>query len=116
MFVPVRKDPKSLTNARGGEGNRPFSAGAGATVLVTSTVVAPYVLRRLKEAVPDAAATLDWHGWPGNAKEPKQMLLFEAFVSKRNGTRHFEDAELAAEKLYEDLRRKKDVKIICYSE
>ena len=38
------------------------------------------------------------------------MLLFEAFVSKQNGTEHFEDAELAAKKFYRELRRKKDVK------
>ncbi len=34
MFVPARRDPAKLLSARCGEGNRPFSAGAGATVLV----------------------------------------------------------------------------------
>ena len=59
MFVPMRKEAENLTRGRDGEGNRPFAAGAGATVLVTSTVVVPYVLCRLREAVPHETATLD---------------------------------------------------------
>ncbi len=111
MFVPMREEPKSLTEARRGEGNRAFSAGPGATALVTSTVVAPYVLRRLREDVRDAAATLDWRDWPGDRAGPKQMLLFEAFVTNQNGNkdnRHVEDAKLAAEEIYSKLKEKEE--------
>ena len=122
MFVPMREEPESLTEARRGEGNRAFSARGGATALVTSTVVAPYVLRRLREDVRDAAATLDWRDWPGDRAGPKQMLLFEAFVTNQNrnkDNRHVEDAKLAAEEIYSKLKRKRnksDVKVDkCFS-
>lgn len=49
MFVPMREEPKALMKARRGE-SKAFSAGAGAAVLVTATVVVPYVLRRLKKS------------------------------------------------------------------
>jgi hypothetical protein len=44
MFVPIRNDPNRLTTARKGDSgkgrpSRPFSASAGATVLVTGLVV-----------------------------------------------------------------------------
>jgi hypothetical protein len=45
QFVPIRNDLLTLTAGRKGEFRRAFSAGAGATVLVTSLVVVPYVLR-----------------------------------------------------------------------
>lgn len=35
LFVPLRSDPAELTRARSGEGNRAWSAGAGAGALVT---------------------------------------------------------------------------------
>jgi len=121
MFVPMREKPESLTEARCGE-SKAFSAGPGATALVTSTVVAPYVLRRLREDVPDATATLDWRDWPGDRAGPKQMLLFEAFGTNQNGSkdnRHVEDAKLAARELYSRLKKKRnksDVKVDkCFS-
>ena len=100
MFVPVRDDPKKLTAARDGEcggggPNRPFSAGAGAAVLVTGLVVVPYVLRKLREMVPTARATLDWRAWSQGAGE---LLLFEAFVTAQTAGRndaHVEDAKAA---------------------
>lgn len=110
MFVPMREKPKALMKARRGE-SKAFSAGPGATALVTSTVVVPYVLRRLREDVPDATATLDWRDWPGDRAGPKQMLLFEAFVTNQNGNkdnRHVEDAKLAAEEIYSKLKEKEE--------
>jgi hypothetical protein len=83
QFVPIRHDPKTLTAAREGESGpgsptRPFSAGAGAAVLVTSLVVVPYVLGRLRKALPHATATFDWQSRLTKAGE---LLLFEAFVT-----------------------------------
>ena len=101
QFVPFRDDPLNLTKARIGESSRAFSAGAGATVLVTSLVTVPYVLQRLRERSPAATATFDW-------RQPLtrlgQLLLWEAFVTdQRKDTpgRHVEDAELAVS----DFRR-----------
>jgi hypothetical protein len=99
QFVPFRDDQMALTQARQGEAGpglaRAFSAGAGATVLVTSLVIVPYVLQRLRKRVPTATATLDWRR-PMN--EPGRLLLWEAFVTdqrKDGAKRHVEDACLA---------------------
>jgi hypothetical protein len=35
LFVPVAKAPEHLTKGRAGEGNRPWSAGAGVAVLAS---------------------------------------------------------------------------------
>ncbi len=62
MFVPVREEPRSLLSARKGECengiSRPFSAGAGASVLVAGLVIVPYVLNALRKKVPKASPTL----------------------------------------------------------
>ena len=102
MFVPKRQKPSALTAARKGEcgkglPSRPFSAGAGAAVLVTGLVVVPYILSRLKEQRPNAMAQVDWRS---PLSRPDQLLLFEAFVTnqaKNHDDRHMEDANLAAE-------------------
>jgi hypothetical protein len=102
QFVPLHDDSAILTKARDGESGpglpaRPFSAGAGAAVLVTSSAVAPYVLCRLRKALPEASATFDWRRpWA----KPGDLLLFEAFVTdqrKETRERHVEDARLALE-------------------
>jgi hypothetical protein len=100
QFIPFRDDPMALTGARQGESGRglatrAFSASAGATVLVTSLVIVPYVLQRLRERVPMATASLNWRH---PITEAGQLLLWEAFVTdQRNdaATRHIEDAQLA---------------------
>ena len=112
MFVPMRNKPVCLTSVRCGEGNRAFSASIGATALVASTVVVPYVLRNLKQAVPDGTTTLNWHDWSRNLTEPRKMLLFEAFVTNQNkqtDARHIEDAQLAAKELYTKLQNKEEI-------
>ena len=106
MFVPMRDKWIRLTDARSGECeggiSRPFSAAAGASVLVTSMVVVPYVLLGLRRAVPDAIATLDWHSWQ-HTTAPKRLLLFEAFVSGSRKSSHIEDARSAANALHAEL-------------
>lgn len=75
--------------------SRPFSASAGATVLLTGLVVVSYILAILRPLVPEATATLDWRLPPVG---PGQLLLFEAFVTNQRKTadsRHVEDANLA---------------------
>jgi hypothetical protein len=99
MFTPIRDDAIALTKARHGEAmrgvSRPFSASAGATVLVTALVIVPFVLNRLRVLAPAARATLEWRKpMVGRA----DLLLFEAFVTnqkKTADTRHVEDAYLA---------------------
>jgi hypothetical protein len=93
MYVPYRPALLDLTKARPGEGNRAWSAGAGAGALATGLVVVPHLLRRLREKAPNATATVDWKHPP---TRPGELLLFEAFVSgKSKGTSHADDACIA---------------------
>ena len=93
MYVPVRDAPMRLTNACSGEGSRAWSAGAGCGVLATSLPITAYVFGKLRQAVPDASASLDRRTFE---PEPRRLLLFEAFVSGRGkGNTHAEDAALA---------------------
>jgi hypothetical protein len=99
-WVPTRLDPTRLTSARHGEAgpglaSRPFSAAAGATVLVTGIVIVTYVMRRLRMLLPSASACLNWQNFPN---KPEQLLVWEAFVTnqkKSHDARHVEDAKLA---------------------
>jgi hypothetical protein len=47
LFIPLAKDARSVTLARPGEGNRPWSAGAGAGVLVTCLAESAWLLRSI---------------------------------------------------------------------
>jgi hypothetical protein len=106
LFVPVRGKASDLTKARDGECakgiNRPFSAGPGASVLVTALTVVPYVLAGLRFRVPAAVATLDWRKPLSN----NGLLIFEAFVTNQKKTvpsRHVEDALLAIAAFQEEM-------------
>ena len=109
LFVPYRNDPLALSRARDGEcppgrRPRPFSAQAGATVATIATVVAPYALRRLRQAAPATRVTLDWTVPMTGAGD---LLLFEAFVTDQPAGRddpHVADARLAARTLLSALR------------
>jgi len=99
LFVPKRDDPSKLLKAREGECtyrvNRPFSAGAGAVVLVAALVVVPYIPSKLKTAVPNVKGTFDWYS---KLSEPGETQFFEAFVTNqgsRSEPRHVDDARLA---------------------
>lgn len=102
MFVPMRSESSELTKARNGECaegvNRPFSAGAGASVLVTGLVVVSYVLTQLRTMVPHGKVTFDWRSEPKGARS---LLLFEAFVTGQKHANkelgHIHDALKAVE-------------------
>lgn len=81
MFVPFGRPLERLTAQRNGEGRRPWSAGAGATVTTIGLVVVCHVLAGLRERLPDRNASLDWRDWLASSHE---LLLFEAFVSGAN--------------------------------
>lgn len=96
LFVPLASEPVALTSARSGEGNRPWSAGAGCGALTTGLVQMTWLLRRIKEGVPASVqAHLDWDTFRA---EGKGLFLWEAFVSgpaKRDG--HTADAGAGVE-------------------
>jgi len=49
LFIPVREETDQLTSAREGEGNRPWSAGAGSGSLVTGLAETVWVFSRIRE-------------------------------------------------------------------
>ena len=110
MFVPIREDAESLTKPRNGEGNRPFSAAAGATVLVAGLVLVPYILSKLRKSRSEngGANPVAWQDWSRIPAEKDQMLVFEAFVSNVKAprgpiNRHVDDARRAVEKFRADF-------------
>ncbi|MEW5788829.1 MAG: hypothetical protein AB1899_13350 [Pseudomonadota bacterium] len=99
LFVPLTEDEQNLTSARPGEGNRPWSAGAGCGALATGLVQVAWVLRAVRAAlrVP-RQAHLHWGDF---AMTPGSLLIWEAFVSgKTKGSSHVADAQLAVEAFF----------------
>lgn len=54
LWVPVAGEPSDLTKARHGEGNRAWSAGAGAGSLATGLTEIAWILDRIHHEVPRA--------------------------------------------------------------
>jgi hypothetical protein len=82
------------TAARPGEGNRPWSAGAGPGALVTGLVQVAWVLQETrKQLVQPVAAFLAWDLF---VRAQSGLFLWEAFVSA-GGKRgdHLSDAQVA---------------------
>lgn len=77
MFVPYGRKRCELDNARQGDGDRPFSAAAGAAVLTKGLVIVPYILEGLRSRAEAARPTFDWR----RRLSKRDLLLFEAFVS-----------------------------------
>lgn len=82
MSVPVPDGQpgawRKLGKARDGEGNRPWSAGAGAAVLATGLAQGAWMLRQLTLTVPGLAATTQPRSWPRGGAP---LLLAEAFIT-----------------------------------
>ncbi|WP_411149196.1 hypothetical protein [Streptomyces sp. A30] len=112
MSVPVPSTDRAdgwqaLGRARSGEGNRPWSAGAGAGVLATGVAQAAWMLGRLAEVAPGTTATTQPDRWA--AAHGPRLLLAEALVSGTGkpvptaSGPHAADAEAAARALAERL-------------
>jgi hypothetical protein len=82
MAVPVPGGQgdawRSLGNARDGERNRPWSAGAGAGALATGLAQGTWMLRQVASMVPELKATTQPRSW---RREGAQLLLAEAFIT-----------------------------------
>jgi len=101
LFVPVRLDPKRLTKARIGEGNRAWCAAPGASALATGLVEVAWILRRVGEKViVKPNLTLQWEEFVSGGG----LLLWEAFVSgKGKSNSHVEDAVRAVDAFEKSL-------------
>lgn len=94
LFVPVPENPNDIGLARAGEGNRPFSAGAGASAALVGLQQAAWVMSRLRGDIGKYTVTTDWRAWPHSSST---ILLWEAFVSgNAKGECHADDAITAA--------------------
>lgn len=112
MAVPVPApgddEWRQLGRARAGEGNRPWSAGAGAGVLATGIAQTAWMLSRLHTLAPHVTATTQPHRF---ATGQARLLLAEAFVSATGkpvpvtGSQHAADAEAAARATLSHLTR-----------
>jgi len=101
LFVPVPDDPDGLTSARSGEGNRPWSAGAGASSLATGLTETVWILDRVRRQLSAPCAVhAQW--------KPFQLsggvFIWEAFVTaEAKADTHHGDAELAVLSFRESL-------------
>lgn len=95
LFVPVPSNPIGLTQARLGEGNRPWSAGAGAGSLATGLTECVWILERVRTlAEVDIVPTFEWERLTGRKAN---LFIWEAFVTGgAHGQRHQQDAQIAA--------------------
>lgn len=96
LFIPLEDDEQNLTRARPGEGNRPWSVGAGCAVLATGLVQTTWVLQKVKNHLEhDTSVFLSWDEF---SAARSGLYLWEAFVSgKAKAGSHEEDAKKAVE-------------------
>lgn len=96
LFVPIPKDPKHLTSARNGEGNRAWFAGAGCGALAIGLTETTWILQEIKTRISeDIPIFFEWSEF--ESKE-KGLHIWEAFVTaEAKGNSHRHDAEIALE-------------------
>jgi hypothetical protein len=102
LYVPLAHKPVHLTSARRGEGNRPWSAGAGSGALATGLAEVPWILRaiRARMSLPRPAFVR----WDQFEDSGMGLFLWEAFVTstaKRDS--HANDAVAAVERFRDAL-------------
>jgi len=97
LFVPIPEDPEGLTSARPGEGDRAWSAGAGAGSLATGLTETVWILDRVKRNVSVAPAV--FVKWQPFRSATAGLFVWEAFVTKAakaaKAPTHPRDAKLA---------------------
>ena len=103
LFIPIPDDPEYLTSAREGEGNRAWSAGAGAGSLVTGLSETVWILTRIQRKI---LADIPIHiRWSPFQRSNIGLFLWEAFVTGDfKASTHIGDAELAVNQFYKYLR------------
>ena len=99
LWIPVAAEPGELTQARKGEGNRAWSAGAGSGSLATGLAEVSWILDRIrpKSERPEhhIEAFLDWDPFES---ADRGLFIWEAFVTgKGKSGSHVGDARAAVE-------------------
>ncbi|WP_165184095.1 hypothetical protein [Caulobacter soli] len=94
LFIPAPAEALKILSGRKGEGSRPWSAGAGATVTTAALAVVTYTLAGLRRGLSRAVASTDFNSLP---VRPGDTFFFEAFVTAAaKGDDHADDAFIAA--------------------
>ncbi len=94
LFIPTATEALSILRGRKGEGSRPWSAGAGATVTTAALAVVTYTLAGLRRGLSQSVASVELGALPAR---PGDTLFFEAFVTAAaKGEDHADDALIAA--------------------
>ncbi len=94
LFLPLSEDPIGLTAARPGEGDRAWSAGAGAGSLATGLTETVWILDQVKQRIQNPPAA--FANWPRFRDADQGLFIWEAFVTKAaKADTHHGDAELA---------------------
>ena len=101
LFVPMRSLPINVNSARKGEGNRSWSAGAGAGSLATGLVEVLWVMNQLTQKIESPLiAEFNWETFLNS----NSIFLWEAFITAQaKGDSHAGDAEIAIECFMEAL-------------
>jgi hypothetical protein len=101
LFVPIRENPVEVNGARAGEGNRPWSAGAGTGALATGIVEVLWVMNEVTRYLGKSPeGTVEWNEF----LQTDSVFLWEAFVtSSAKGSAHEEDAKIAVKQFEHSL-------------
>lgn len=95
LFIPIPEEPVRLGKARFGEGDRPWSAHAGAASLTVGLSQSAWILRRI--ALTARSPVVPTFGWRDTYEGQSNLFIWEAFVSgKTKADSHTGDAEMAA--------------------
>ena len=97
LWIPVAAEPGELTQAREGEGNRPWSAGAGSGSLATGLAEVSWLLDRIRQESERSEhhieAFLDWGPFE---RANGGLFIWEAFITgKGKSGSHVGDARAA---------------------
>ena len=105
LWVPVPDDPSGMTAGRAVDGNKAWSAGAGAGVLAAGLTETAWILRQIRRGLEDKRASVPsaYLDWDAFTRAETGMFLWEAFVtgaakaaaSEEDG--HTADARIACE-------------------
>ena len=106
LFIPVPLRWSGIGKARVGEADRPWSAGAGATVTTYGLHEVAWVLSRLRE-VRTGKMPIFFSPEAWLSSDEAGMLVWEAFVTGANkGRDHADDAERACQAFQNLMKRK----------
>ncbi len=108
LWVPVPTKPQCLTKGRRVDGNRAWSAAAGAAVLATGVTQVAWILDELRCRLNQRGTSLpSVHlAWSEFSDSESALFFWEAFVtgkSKRGGSEDAEDALIACREFADRL-------------